>query len=182
MSVATKLWTIEDLDELDSDELQYELIHGDLIQMLTPGTPHFTAVGNAFGHLWTFVRQRGLGIVGNNGGFILTRHPDVEVIPDVAFFRTGRLPDGGWRPGNAQVAPDVALEVISPSDTAENVERKVHAYLGAGTTLVVLVWLNSRSVTVRGQAGLFREYSEQDELSLEEALPGFRLPVAELFR
>jgi Uma2 family endonuclease len=182
VAVATKLWTVEDLDAMEDDSFLYELIDGELIQMPSPGTPHFKAEGNAFGHLWHFVREHDLGIVGNNGGFILARHPDGEVIPDVAYFRPGRLPGDGWQPGNAAVAPDLALEVVSPSDTAEHVEQKVRAYLAAGTTLVVLVWLNTRSVTVRGQGGLYRECGESDELSLEEALPGFRLPVAEILR
>jgi Uma2 family endonuclease len=182
VAVATKLWTVEDLDAMDDDGFLYELIDGELIQMPPPGTPHFVAVGNAFAHLRRFVDDHKLGIVGSNGGFILSRSPDTELMPDVAYFRVGRLPEGGWRPGKAEIAPDIALEVISPSDRAQDVQRKVHAYLSAGTTLVVLVWLRTRSVTVRGQGELIREYGESDVLSLEEALPGFRLPVAEIFR
>jgi Uma2 family endonuclease len=128
------------------------------------------------------VRARGLGRgLAAETGFRLFSDPDTVRAPDVAFVRAeriaeARLPTGFW-PG----APDLAVEVLSPSDTADEVGEKVAEYLRAGTELVVLVYPRTRPVGLFRPDSTARFLTEDETLALGEPLPGFTCRVADLF-
>jgi Uma2 family endonuclease len=88
----------------------------------------------------------------------------------------------GDRISFARVPPDLVVEVLSPSDVSYEVDRRVQDYLGAGVKLVWVVHPQSRSVHVYRPGGQGVILSERDELEGEQVLPGFRLPVREIFR
>lgn len=182
MAVAPKLWTLEDLEAMEPDDNRYELDRGELVTVPPPGGVHWVVVGNVFTALRRAAADRGLGIVSNNGGFVLGRHPDVVRMPDVAFIRAERAPVGGWPEGLIEGVPDLVVEVVSPPDRANDVFAKVQEYRAAGVAAVVLVWLRRRSVSVWVRDGGLREFGERDRIDLGEVLPGFTLPVADLFR
>jgi Uma2 family endonuclease len=182
MAVATKLWTIEDLEALEDDGVRYELLRGELIEVPGPKFQHWFLVGRLLRIVGAFVELHGLGMVGNNGAFRIRNDPDSLLIPDVAFVRTDRIPpsDEDW---DIYIgAPDCAFEVVSPSDSADDVHDKILELLDGGVRVVVAVWPRSQSVSVHRPGGLIRELRLGDVLELDDVLPGFRLPIADLFR
>jgi Uma2 family endonuclease len=181
MAVATKLWTIEDLEAKENDGARYELLRGELIEVPGPKFEHGFLVSRLLTWLSVFVVQHGLGVVINNCAFVLRRNPDSQLIPDVAFINSARIPplDADWEIYLGP--PDAALEVVSPSDSALDVHDKILAYLDGGVRVVVAVWPRSRSVSVHRPGGETREFKLGDVLEIEDVLPGFRLPIADIF-
>ena len=121
------------------------------------------------------------GVFAAETGFLLRRDPDTVRAPDVAFVAAGRLAEGEPPPGFLELAPDLAVEVVSPSDSPAAVGGKVQDWLEAGTRLVWVVYPESRSVTVHRQTGQPEELSEADVLSGLPALPEFAVAVRDLF-
>ena len=102
--------------------------------------------------------------------------------PDVSFIRLGRLPNEELPEGHCPVVPDLAVEVTSPRDTHHEVAEKVEEFLSAGVALVWIVNPKTRTVLVyRKDQPTVSFLHEQDELSGEEVLPGFRCPVRDVF-
>jgi Uma2 family endonuclease len=101
--------------------------------------------------------------------------------PDGSFVARGRLPDGRTPEGNFQLAPDLALEIVSPNDTAYEVEEKRVAYLKGGVRLLWVVYPPTRVVFVYRPGGKAAELSEVDTLTGEDVLPDFSCPVARFF-
>lgn len=104
-----------------------------------------------------------------------------ERLPDLAFVSAARVPENGVPEGKWGIAPDLAVEVISPNDAWDRVNRKVAAYFAAGVREVWLVSLGQRTVSLFNSPTQFRILSEDDELASVELLPGFRCRVGEIF-
>jgi Uma2 family endonuclease len=175
----TKLWTVEDVERLPEDNFRYALIRGELYRMPPPGGRH-GLVANTVGRLvGNFVAEHQLGGVYNQSGFILERNPDVLLEPDVAFVCADRLRSDEI--GYPTAAPDLVVEVASPSQTGPSIEERTAIYLAAG---VRLIWIGDparRAVRVFRAAGTERLLTEDDAIDGEDVLPGFRLPVSQLF-
>jgi Uma2 family endonuclease len=183
MAVATKLVTVEDLAEMEPDENRWSLMRGELVRMPPAGYRHGRVTARFERPMTTFVEEHGLGVVVRETGFLLARDPDVVVAPDIAFVRSDRLPAGDEEPdGYLALAPDLVVEVVSPSDRTSRTLEKVFTYLEAGVPLVVLVEPRHKSVTVYDQNRQARILTERDEVEGGKVLPGFRLSVATLFR
>ena len=177
--VTTKLTTVEDVERLPDDEYRYALIRGVLYRMPPPKPRHGRITTRVVRHLSAYVDEHNLGIVYTESGFVLARDPDVLLGPDVAFVRADRLPpDEDQYP---DLAPDLAVEVLSPSNTGPDVEDKIREYLAAGVPLIWLLDPRRRTVRVRAADGTDRLLNEADALDGGDVLPGFRLPVARLF-
>lgn len=132
--------------------------------------------------VFSFVESHDLGVVFTaETGFHLASDPDTVRAPDLAFVRRERIPESGIPTGYWPGAPDLAVEVISPGDTYEEVEEKVSQWLGAGTLLVWIVNPRHRTVTVRSEADTARILSDTDDLLGGQLLPGFRCAIAKLF-
>jgi Uma2 family endonuclease len=180
--VATKLMTVEEFEAMPNDGGRYELVRGELVPMPPPGYEHFRVIGLVSHFLNLFVLPRGLGVVGSDGGFVTTRDPDTTREPDVAFITTERLPADEDAFRAVRAAPDLAVEVRSPSDTREDLIDKADEYLAAGTRLVWIFDPMSRTVTVKTPDGGERTLGVDDELDGGEVLPGFTLRLSEIFR
>jgi Uma2 family endonuclease len=100
---------------------------------------------------------------------------------DGSFVCRGRLPGERIPDGHMQIAPDLAIEVVSPNDSAYEVDEKVSLYLNAGVKLIWLVYPESRSIQVKRAGGPPADLQANQELTGEPALPGFRAPVATFF-
>jgi Uma2 family endonuclease len=179
--VATTLMTAEDLLAL-GDDAHYELIEGMLVPMSPAGRKH-GRIGIRIGwRLAEFVDERELGeVYGLETGFVLARNPDTVRCPDVAFVAAERIlpeDDDGFVEG----APDLAVEIISPSNTVREMLDKVVAYMDAGARQVWLVEPNRKIVTIYAADGTARLLREGDTIDGADVLPGFSLPVAEAFR
>src|SRR5688500_4732589 len=116
-STTTKLMTAEDLLNLPDDGRQHELVRGQLITMSATSSRPAMIAAEIGGEIRNFVRQHNLGRVGGaDWGFRLQSDPDTVRAPDYAFVRAERIPPEGMPPGFWPGAPDLALEVITPSD------------------------------------------------------------------
>ena len=176
------LMTAEDVLLLPDDGNQYELSEGELIVM-SPASYWSSIVALAFAErIRAFVQEHHLGIVaGADGGMLLKRGPDTLRAPDVSFVHRDRIPPGVSRGGFIPVAPDLAVEVLSPSDRFSQVNRKIRDYFAAGTRLVwvvdpgdrlTMVYHPDRPVEIIGPDGI---------LDGEDVLSGFTLSFAELW-
>ena len=172
--------TAEDLYRLPADGQTHELVEGFLLSEPPPGAEHGRVEARIVGLVIAFVRANALGTVYcGDAGFVLARGPDTVRGPDLAFVSAGRALNRS--PGYLPGAPDLAVEIRSPSDRAGDVRSKVADYLAAGTRLVWLVDPETRTVRVYRTLLEPRVLRGTDELDGEDVLPGFRVPVAELF-
>jgi Uma2 family endonuclease len=179
---ATKLMTAEELFLMPDDGFLYDLIDGELVRMMPPGGGHGKTTFDLAWHIASFVRPCGLGTVfAAETGFVLRRNPDVVLGPDIAFVRTDRLPADRVPEAYVELAPDLAVEVISPSERRGQVMRKVRKYLEGGVRLLWLVNPRRRTVTVYTPGVEPRILTDTDELDGGDVLPGFRLAVAAIF-
>ena len=111
----------------------------------------------------------------------LPERPNLVRKPDVSFIRLGRLPNEVLPKGHIRLAPDLAVEVVSPNDLYYEVEEKLGEYRLGGVRLVWVVVPPSRSILVRRLDGTVSEVLEGGELSGEDVVPGFRCRVADVF-
>lgn len=158
-----------------------ELLRGELIMMSPSGTPHSELALTIGSLVRGFVRPRKLGIVtGADGGYLIERDPDTMRAPDVGFVCAERLPPegvAGFFPG----APDLAVEVNSPNDRASDVLAKVQAWLATGCRMVWVVDAPTKTVTVYQGPRQATILGVGDTLQGGDVLPGFTLPVADVF-
>ena len=160
----------------------FELIDGRLCQKVSPRYDHARLQGTLFVALSTWADAGGYGRVGTEWHFFLDDpEPGRNVfVPDVAFLSYERLPESEDEAAQLpHVAPDVAVEILSPGDWRSQVDRKTTIYLTVGTRLVIEVDPVAQSVRARS-LGLDRVY-RSGEVFEHPALPGFRLDVAALF-
>jgi Uma2 family endonuclease len=195
---ATRLLTADEFDELPDpgDGSKLELDEG--VVVVARPAPESEEMMVTFDHgeiqaaigsaLRSFARQHRLGRVVVEAHFRFQAGADGEEVvrgPDVAFVRRERLPEAArLRQGSAPVVPDLAVEVVSPSDRAADVERKVRQYLAAGAVRVWVVYPSDRTVTVFRPSGDGHRYNKGDTLFSDEAgfdVDGFVLPLSEVF-
>ena len=179
---STKLWTVEELERTALDG-RYELIDGALVEMPPSGDRASTTAVRLVIRLGNHVEARNLGrVYGADGGFVLFPDRQLVRVPDVAFVRSDRLPPEATRDGFPRLAPDLAVEVVSPGDGAAEVLDKVEMYLKAGVRLVWVVEPRARTVAIHTPDRSVRLLTAGDELDGGEVLPDFRVAVAEPFR
>ena len=178
----TKLLTAEDLERMaDLPPGRYDLLDGELIQLPPPGEEHGDCITNIFAAVVSVARATGRGRAYTDTGFVVGRDPDQVVSPDVAFIRSSRLDPGRNRQGMFRVEPDFAVEIVSPTDYPLLVQRKIDKYLAAGVPLLWVVYPATRRVRVLGAGREPQEVGEGEVLDGGDVLPGFRLPVADIF-
>jgi Uma2 family endonuclease len=175
------LYTPEDLLRLP-DGNRYELVDGRLVEH-NMGYLSSWIAGTIHALLWTFCRAQNLGWVAPPGaGFqCFPGARNLVRRPDVSFIRRGRLPDERLPEGHVRIAPDLAVEVVSPNDTYYEVEGKVRDYLTAGVPLVWVVNPQTRTVRIHRANGSLADVRESEELTGEDVVPGYRCRVGEFF-
>lgn len=177
---ATKLITADELFEMDGIG-RCELVRGEIVPMSPPGAEHGDLAMEIGSLIKVFVKARRLGkVYAAETGFRIARDPDTTRGADVAFVRKDRLPPGkvkGYFPG----APDLVVEVNSPTDRASDVLEKVDEWLTGGATSVWVVDPPTRSVVVYRADRQIVRYRDTDELCDEPTLPGFSVKLADVF-
>ena len=174
--------TVEDLYVMPDDGYRYELQAGLLICEPRPGFRHGRIVATITEMLVTHVRPRRLGVVlAGDSGFILARKPDTLRGPDVAFVSYDRFERSGDTVGAFAGAPDLAVEVLSPSNTPAAMHAKVADYLAAGTRRVWVVDPETQTVTVYASLLSPHVRGEDDMLDGEDVIPGFTVRVGDIF-
>jgi len=176
-----RLYTAADVLEMDSDA-PYDLIDGRLVEVpFADGCSSEIAVGFAVA-LRAFVhRHRLWRLTGADGGYVLARDPDTVMAPDAGFIAIAHIPNGLPADDVVQRAPTLAVEVLSGWDSMEAYELRARRFLDAGTRLVWVARPDRRAVIVFAPGRDPVELGEGDVLDGEDVLPGFRLPVAEVF-
>jgi Uma2 family endonuclease len=178
MQVQEKL-TAEDLWELSRDGKRRELVRGAIIEKAPMGDIHGAITAWLTYLIVDYVETHATGeVTGAETGFRLSTDPDTVRAPDVAVIRKERLTPmtGKYYP----LAPDLAVEVVSPGDTAGDIHEKVRDFLQAGTRLLWVVYPSSRTVVVHTPAGA-ETLESSDTLDGGEVLPGLSLPVGRVF-
>lgn len=123
----------------------------------------------------------GLGHVLGEVGCRLRRNPDTVRAPDVAFFRSERVPGGVFPTGYWEGAPDIIVEVVSPWDTASEIQTKVREWIEAGASLVLVAHPETRVIEAVRSLTDRRRFQVGEMLDLSDLLPDFSIPVAEIF-
>ena len=179
--VTTRPMTAEDLLRLPDGGSRYELIAGLPRRMPVGGLEHGWIGSRFVRHLGAFDRRR-LGIVvGPDTLFRFSRDPDYGLIPDAAFLGADRLPPRSQWWDVAEVSPDLVVEVVSPHDTRADVAEKVAYYLAHGVVIAWVAYPAPRQVVVHRADRAPLRLSVGDTLDGEDVLPGFRLPLFEIF-
>jgi Uma2 family endonuclease len=179
----TKPVTADELLAMPDDGHRYELVKGELRMAPPPGSEHGEITMNLAGPLYQHVKSNNLGVVyAAETGFKIESDPDTVRAPDVAFVRRERVKQAGRLPGYRSGAPDLAVEVLSPSDRTIEVEEKVAEWLEAGARMVWVVSPKLRTVTVYRSLTAITVLTEPDMLDGGDIIPGFRIAVADIFR
>ena len=179
MSTVQQITTAEQL--LVANLPHCELIGGELVMMSPAGFDHGRFASRIVAALENHTAQRGLGFVTTaEAGFQLAHDPDTVRAPDVAFVRADRIPSDGVQ-GFFQGAPDIAVEVVSPNDRANEVVAKVQDWLRAGCAMVWVVDPKNRTVTVHCNGREITVLTVADTLTGGDVLPEFSMRVADVF-
>ena len=131
--------------------------------------------------LGSFVEKHNLGVVGPKGGFILSRNPDTVRAPDLAFVSAQRMGDLRDR-GYFELAPDLAIETLSPDDRPGETYRKIGEYFGAGTRLVWIIDPRAEQVVAHHPDGRSRVYSARKKCPARMSCLGIPLRRRSFFR
>lgn len=182
MRTDANLLTLSDYAALDEPENEYvtELVRGSIVRDPRPGRPHGRLQVRLAYHLERWGIDHGAEVTVESG-YVLSEEPATVRGPDVAVVldpHSARQDSHGWTRG----APDVVVEILSPSATSTSVRRKTVEYLEAGARLVWLVDPGACTIMVHRPDGSANLLREPDALEGEEVLPGFALELSELFR
>lgn len=180
MSTQLRTMTADELLAMPEDGMRRELVAGELREMTPVGRPHARTHQRINRSLDAHVLEHGLGEVYSEYGYVLESDPATVRAPDLSFVRTDRLAessDHGYFIG----VPDLAVEIVSPNDRPGEVGAKVKEYLEAGTRMVIVADPQTRDVVVhrpgRDAVGL----AESDVIDGEDVVPGWKLPVRDIF-
>jgi Uma2 family endonuclease len=168
--------------ELPSGPVDYELDNGRLV-LMSPTSDKHGEIQLAIGsELRTQGQQKGLGKAYVETGVILWKNPDRVVGPDVSFISTRSLPVRKPPEGYLETIPELVVEVRSKNDTAAYLNRKVADYLHAGVQLVWVVDPDTNTAVEHRTGVAPKNLTTADVLVCDDIIPGFRLPLAELFK
>jgi Uma2 family endonuclease len=175
--------TAGELATLPDDGRVYELSRGMLVCMSPSSYGPSRIAGRVLARLGAFVDEHQLGDYGSaEGGFKLASDPDTVRAPDVWFVRAARVPAGENPEGFYDGPPDLAIEVLSPSDRFHEVMLKVRDYLDAGTPLVWVLDPTARVTAVFRPGTPVRFVDAEGALDGEDVIPGFTLPLGDVLR
>lgn len=163
------------------DRKEYELVRGELREKKVSSLSSLVAselLGLLHAHAHAQTRK-GVWIFGADCGYIIG--PRTVRLPDVSVVRIDRLPADEIGSGWLEMAPDLAVEVVSPNDSAYEVDQKVDEMLDAGTRLLWVVNPARQSVRIHRADGSVSLLRGEDTLEGEDVLPGFRCVVKSLF-
>ena len=172
--------TIEEYARLrEPDDIRSELVRGRLVREPRPAVPHGYVQVELSRVLSTFVKEHGIGVVLNDVGVVLEEDPPTVRGPDVLFVSNDAL--GSPLPeGFLTVPPDLAVEIVSPSNTAAQIQERVLEYLDFESRMVWVIDPTSRTATVYRSRRDAEIVAENEELTGDRVIPGFRVRLAEV--
>ena len=174
--------TTDEFFDMAHGNVRMELIRGEVIQLSPAGGEHGIVAQRIGAKLFVHVEANRLGVVcAAETGFTIARNPDTVRAPDASFISKERI--GDMKPPKKfwPFAPDLAVEVVSPSDTAEAVQDKVRSWFAGGTRMVWVLYPTPRTVHVYRSPTDVQILQVGDTLSGEPVVPGFACSVADIF-
>ena len=174
--------TIDEFLVANLPEGKSELVRGEV--RLTPpaGAAHGGAASALVIALGAYVKAQGLGrVFGDAVGYELTRFPHTVRVPDASFVRAERIPVEGLTLTLFKFPPDLAIEVLSPSEIASSLEEKIRDYATSGTRLIWIVDPMRRTILTIPDDAPVSWLAEGDALDGGSVIPGFSCPVADVF-
>ena len=181
MALTKRLMTVDDLLSAPDDGYRYELIHGKLVKRPASGFEHGVCSANINMSIGAYVQAHRLGVTLIVVTFLLATDPDHARIPDVAFVSAERLHLIEDRARAFPAAPDLAVEVISPTDRLTQVREKVADWLAHGVRIVIVVNPRNRTVEVHRPQRAMVTLTEADTIDGGDVVPGWRMAVADIF-
>ena len=161
------------------DNQDYEIVDGEK-EVKMAGAKHGEICAQLTGELFGYLKANKIGkLYSSNTTFQIGAN---ERMPDVAFVSAAHIPAEGAPSSKWEIAPDLAIEVISPTDIWDKVNRKVREYFAAGVRQVWLVSQEAEEVMVYDSPTQIRVVTAAEELTSETLLPGFKCRVADLFQ
>lgn len=174
--------TADELLHMPPDEFKYELVKGILRKMSPSGQKHGKVAGRIFLSMALHVKTNRLGeVYAAETGFKIASDPDTVRAPDAAFVTQQRVEQAGDVEGFFPGPPDLAVEVISPSDSYTEVEEKVLEWLESGCRMIVVANPRKAILTVYRSLNEIKALTETDVLNGEDVVPGWILPVKGIF-
>lgn len=177
---AQRLKTEDDLMALPDDDMRHELVNGVIVAEPFPSLLHDRVRRHLERILEGFVLKRELGEIFGEVGFLLTRQPDTVRGPDLSFVRKERLAGIDYEKF-FRGAPDLAVEILSPSNRRGEVRAKVADYLNAGCRLVWVIDPKKKTAVAYRTLEMPRRIDAGGKLDGEDVLPGFEIPLASIF-
>lgn len=172
--------TVDDVLQLAANGQRYELVDGETVEMSPTGMEHGGIEAWVSSLFTGFVLPRRLDMI-FSGEPLFRLDPEGRLAraPDLAFVRRDRLA-GRDLTGAFEGAPDLAVEIVSPSDSAKALHEKVAQWLSHGTLCVLVIYPSTQSVVLWREGGA-RQFTGEEEVDLAPALPGFRCKASDLF-
>ncbi len=179
----SQLLTAEDFLGLPKEESKrHELVEGRLVPVCAAASRSAIVATNISTSMNSFIREHRLGICGGaDWSFRLRTNPDTVRMPDVAFVRADRIPPGGVPSTAWDGAPDLAVEVLSPSNRFSEIMERVQDFFDAGTRLMWVIDPDKRNARIFAPDRAMRIAGEDGMLDGEDVLPGFTLPLAQIW-
>ncbi len=180
---ATQLMTAEMLEVLPNDGRRLELVKGELRELMASGGDHGDVTMELSWRLARIAFEDKLGkVFAAETGFIVDRNPDTVRAPDIAFMCKERIElMGGIPKGYIPLAPDIAVETISPNDLYTESHAKAMMWLEFGSKLVLVLNPRKASITVYRANSVPIELKPEDRLEFVDILPRFSVRVGEIF-
>lgn len=173
--------TLDEFLGLPDDGVRRELVRGE-VRELAPATLRRMVIRHRIELLLgNFVHEHDLGIVGGRASFVLAATPPTVLAPDIVFIQHDRVPGEEDQGAFGLLAPDLAVEVISPSNHPEQMTGRVLLYLNAGVRMVWVVEPRTRAITVYTPDRDAHVYMEGETIDSGDVLPGFTLSVSDVF-
>lgn len=182
-TTAPRYMTLEQFEDFDwTDDVEPELVRGEVRLSPMSGFAHARIVRNIFRALDAHATANDAGeVFGDGTGYVLVDLPQTYRGPDVSFVRAGKLPALAPIKGAARVTPDLAVEVLSPSERRRDTGGKIADLFAAGTAVVWIVNPRTRQVTIRTPDGTHGVLVETDALDGVPVLPAFTTRVSDVF-
>jgi Uma2 family endonuclease len=175
------LLTAEEYARLPDDDYVTELVRGQVVREPFPSYLHASLQARLAERLVRHIREHRLQLSCTGPmGFVVERGPDTVRGPDLAVVRMDRVSSADHE-GFLEAGPDLAIEIVSPSNTAADIHQKVREYLAAGTRMVWVVYPKTRTVAVHEDVFSASFLTVDDELDGREVVPDFRLRVRAIF-
>lgn len=160
---------------------RYEIVYGEIQERSMPSPIHGRIQAEISAELRNFVKPNKLGAVYTETHFEFAER--LSRVPDIAFVSFERFPEEGEDESSRwHIAPDLAVEIISPTDDYEEVQEKITEYFTFGVRQVWIVSPESKTVSIYFSRTSVKIFTDKDELIGEEILKGFRINLSEIFQ